>query len=59
MAVARGLKVTVIDLTSAAEIRERAATPYGVFGLYLNGRPLSHGYLTEKALAKRLDAMPG
>ncbi|MBN2465880.1 GNAT family N-acetyltransferase [candidate division WOR-3 bacterium] len=56
VAQARGLKARVVDLRRAAEVRLRAPSPYGVFGLVLDGRLLSHHYRLDKELAALLDS---
>lgn len=50
-----GLKTRVVELNSAAEVRRVAPTPYGVFGLVLDGRLLSHHYQLRKEIAALLD----
>lgn len=49
-ATAAGIDAQVVELTSAAEIRERSPFPYGTFGLVLDGKLLSYHYLLEKDL---------
>jgi GNAT superfamily N-acetyltransferase len=56
VARARGLKTRVVELASAAEVRRRAPSPYGVFSLVLDGRVLSHHYRLENELRALLDA---
>jgi N-acetylglutamate synthase-like GNAT family acetyltransferase len=46
-----GIKSCVVKLKSAEEVRELSPTPFGVFGLLLNGRLLSYHYMLEKDLA--------
>lgn len=52
---ARGLKTRVVELESAADVRRRAPSPYGVFSLVLDGRLLNHHYQLEKELRALLD----
>jgi hypothetical protein len=55
IAASRGIESRVIEFNSAAEVRRRAPTPYGVFGLVLNGKLLAYHYLLKKDLIKILD----
>ena len=55
VARARGLKARVVELKSAAEVRRRAPSPYGVFSLVLDGRLLSHHYRLGKEISALLD----
>lgn len=55
VARARGLKARVVELASAADVRRRAPSPYGVFSLVLDGRLLSHHYRLEKEVRALLD----
>ncbi|UCG84742.1 MAG: GNAT family N-acetyltransferase [Gemmatimonadota bacterium] len=50
-----GIASRVIDLTSAAEVRQLSPTPYGVFGIMLDGRLISYHYLLHKDLVPLLD----
>jgi hypothetical protein len=52
----RGLKVQVVELTSAREVRERAPSPYGVFSIVVDGKVLSHSYQPKNKLIELLDA---
>jgi len=49
-----GVKARVVEMTSAAEIRESSPTPYGVFALVLGGRLLSYYYMLPKDLEAAL-----
>ncbi len=51
-----GIASRVVELKSAEEVRELSPTPFGVFGLLLNGRLLSYHYMLEKDLAPLLKA---
>jgi len=55
VARARGLKTRVVELRSAADVRRRAPSPYGVFSLVLDGRLESHHYLLSKDVSALLD----
>lgn len=44
------IQANVVELTSAAEIRERSPSAYGTFGLVLDGKLLSYHYQLEKDL---------
>ncbi|MBN1938739.1 MAG: GNAT family N-acetyltransferase [Candidatus Aminicenantes bacterium] len=44
------VKSRVVELKSAAEIREKSPSAYGAFGLVFNGRLISYHYLLEKDL---------
>jgi len=41
-----------VELNSPAEIRDKAPSPYGVFGTVYNGRLLSYHYLLKKDMIK-------
>ncbi|MBT3222095.1 MAG: GNAT family N-acetyltransferase [Proteobacteria bacterium] len=45
-----GIECQVVELTTAAEVREFSPFPFGTFGMVLNGRRLSYHYLLEKEL---------
>ena len=45
-----GIKSRVVELQSAEQVRDMSPSPYGVFGLVLNGELLSYHYLLEKDL---------
>jgi GNAT superfamily N-acetyltransferase len=50
-----GLASRVIELKTSEEVRNLSPSPYGVFSIVYNGRLLSHHYLLEKELLKRLE----
>jgi hypothetical protein len=50
----RGIEADVVKLESSAEVRAHSPTPYGVFGIVIDGRLLSYHYLGKKEL-RRLD----
>jgi hypothetical protein len=50
-----GIESRVVELKTSEEVRNLAPSPYGVFGIVYNGRLLSHHYLLEKELLKRLE----
>lgn len=62
-AVATVLKITerlgsacrVVELKTAEEVRNFSPSPYGVYSLVYDGKILSHHYLLEKDLLKRLE----
>jgi hypothetical protein len=58
LAAGRDLRLTtrVVELSSAAEVRRLAPSPFGVFSIVLDGRLLSYHYLLKKDLAARLRA---
>lgn len=45
-----GLHSRVVELSSAAEVRELSPSPFGTFGIVLNGKLLSYHYMLEKDL---------
>ena len=45
-----GLKCQVIEFSSAAEVRELSPSPFGTFGIVLDGKLLSYHYMLEKDL---------
>ena len=51
----KGVPARVVELHSAQEVQESSPSPFGVFGLVLDGRLLSYHYLLRKELEKRLD----
>ena len=54
-AKSRGIDpIKVVELKSAAAIRRRSPTPYGVFATVLDGRLLSYRYLTPREFEKAL-----
>jgi len=52
----RGIPFRAVEMTSSAEIRERAVSAFGIFGIVYRGELLSYHYLTEKQLNARLDS---
>ena len=50
----RGMKANVVKLESSAQVRANSPTPYGVFGIVVDGKLLSHHSLGRKEL-RRLD----
>jgi ribosomal protein S18 acetylase RimI-like enzyme len=48
----RGLPFRVVDFGSAAEVRERAPSPYGVYSVLLDGRVVGYDYLAAQQLDK-------
>jgi ribosomal protein S18 acetylase RimI-like enzyme len=54
-----GVKSRVIELKSRADVLRLSPTPYGVFGLVLDGRLLSYHYMLEKDLLPLLMAGHG
>jgi GNAT superfamily N-acetyltransferase len=50
-----GIESRVIELKTAKEVRELSPSPYGVYSLVYDGEILSHHYLLEKDLLKRLE----
>jgi GNAT superfamily N-acetyltransferase len=52
----RGIPRRAIELTSSQEIQERSPSPYGIFGIVLDGKLLSYYYLLPKDLNKLVDA---
>ena len=55
-AESRGIDpIKVVELKSAAAIRRRSPTPYGVFATVLDGRLLSYRYLTPQEFEKAVD----
>jgi GNAT superfamily N-acetyltransferase len=53
-AQARGIPARVHTFHSAEEVRENSPSPYGVFGIVLDGRLLSYYYLLPKDFDKLL-----
>jgi hypothetical protein len=52
----RGIPASVVELTTARDIRERVPSPYGVFAIVLDGEVVSHYYRPKKKLNELLDA---
>jgi GNAT superfamily N-acetyltransferase len=53
-AASKGLSARVASFQSAKELQERSPSPYGVFGIVLDGRLLSYHYLLPKDFEQRL-----
>lgn len=49
-----GIPARVVELTSAAEVRARAPTPYGVFAVVRDGELVTHHYQMRKPMAALL-----
>jgi L-amino acid N-acyltransferase YncA len=43
-----GVPIRVVELNSAADVRTRSPSPYGTFGVVLDGRLVSYHYLLRK-----------
>jgi len=50
-----GLESRVVELGSASEVRELSPSPFGTFGIVLNGKLLSYHYMLEKDLLPLLE----
>lgn len=50
----RRISARVVELESAAEVRRRAPTPYGVYALVRDGELVTHHYQLEKNLVQLL-----
>ncbi len=50
----RGIPARVVDFQSAREVQQSSPSPYGVFGIILDGRLLSYHYLLPKDFDKLL-----
>lgn len=50
----RGIPARVVDFQTAAEVQQSSPSPYGVFGIVLNGQLLSYHYLLPKDFDKQL-----
>ena len=48
--------IKVVELKSAAAVRKRAPTPYGVFATVLDGQLLSYRYMTPREFSKAVDS---
>ena len=48
------IECRVIQLKSAAEVRQLSPSPFGVFGIMLNGQLLSYHYMLQKDLVPLL-----
>lgn len=55
-AATAGIESQVVELRSADEVRKLSPSPYGLFGIVLNGRLLSYHYMLEKDLVPLLNA---
>ncbi len=53
-ATARGLPARTVAFRSAKEVQERSPSPYGVFGIVLDGKLLSYHYLLSKDFEQRI-----
>jgi hypothetical protein len=53
-----GIKSQIIELNSRDDVMRLSPSPYGVFGLVLDGRLLSYHYLLEKDLLPLLVPAP-
>lgn len=51
-----GFPARAVELRTAREVQEQSPSPFGVFGLVLDGRLLSYYYLLPKELEKKLAA---
>ena len=49
-----GIPFRAVELNSRADVIEKCPNPYGVFGLVLNGVPLSYHFLLSKELIPQL-----
>jgi len=53
-AATKGITARVATFQSAQEVQEQSPSPYGVFGIVLNGRLLSYHYLQGKDFDQRI-----
>jgi L-amino acid N-acyltransferase YncA len=53
-AAAKGIPSRELAFHSAKEVQERSPSPYGIFGIVLDGRLLSYHYLLAKDFEQRL-----
>ena len=53
-----GLKTRLIELCTAGDVQTRSPSPYGVFGIVLNGKLLNYHYLTDADLRAALASKP-
>ncbi len=51
-----GIESRVVDLRDRQDVLELSPSPYGVFGIVLDGRLLSYHYLLEKDLLPLLNS---
>ncbi len=49
-----GMATRVVELTSAAEVRHRAPSAYGVFAIVRDGKLVTHHYQLRKQMAALL-----
>ena len=54
-----GIDTRVVELRSADDVRRMSPSPFGVFGIVLDGRLLSYHYMLEKDLTPQLKARSG
>jgi len=54
-----GIESRVIEMKTSADVRNLSPSPYGVFSIVYEGKVLSHHYLLEKELLKRLEITKG
>jgi GNAT superfamily N-acetyltransferase len=54
MAQEKGIPARVVELGSAQEVQETSPSPYGVFGIVLDGRLFSYHYLMPRDFEKLL-----
>jgi ribosomal protein S18 acetylase RimI-like enzyme len=52
----RGISTQAVKLSSAAEVREQSPSPYGVYGIVLDGELFCYHYIGTKQL-RRLEAL--
>ncbi len=50
-----GIESRVVEMRTSEEVRNLSPSPYGVFSIVYDGKLLSHHYLLEKELLKRLE----
>lgn len=50
-----GIESRVVEMRTSQDVRNLSPSPYGVFSIVYNGKLLSHHYLLEKELLKRLE----
>jgi N-acetylglutamate synthase-like GNAT family acetyltransferase len=51
-----GIPAKVVELSSAQEVQDLSPSPYGVFGIVLDGKLLAYHYLLPKNFEKLLEA---
>jgi len=52
-----GIPAKVVEFQSAREVQEHSPTPYGVFGIVLDGKLLAYHYVNPKDFEKYLPAL--